>query len=80
MIRVRHRYWMVSGSRWRTAKPSDVDALVSDISVWQQALWKFSSVGHIGKVDGPKAWMEAVDPVVGQQEFRVKLTPPICER
>ena len=62
-------------SRWRTAKPSDVDGLVSEISRWQQALWKFSSVGHIGKVDGPKSWMEAVNPVVEQQEFRLKLHP-----
>jgi hypothetical protein len=64
-------------SRWRTANPSEVDSLVSDIAVRQQELWKFSSVGHIGKVDGPKAWMEPVNPVVGQQEFRVKLTPTL---
>jgi hypothetical protein len=63
-------------ARWRTAKPSDVDAMLSEISQWQEALWKFSSVGHIGKVGGPKAWMEPVSPIVEQQEFRVKLTPP----
>ena len=62
-------------SRWRTAKPSDIDGLVSEISLWQQALWKFSSVGHIGKVDGPKSWMEPVNPIVEQQEFRVRLAP-----
>lgn len=62
-------------SRWRTAKPSDIDGLVSEISLWQQALWKFSSVGHIGKVDGPKSWMEPVNPLVDQQEFRLKLSP-----
>ncbi len=62
-------------SRWRTAKSSDIDGLVKEITTWQQALWKFSSVGHIGKVDGPKSWMEAVTPVVDQQEFRLNLTP-----
>ena len=62
-------------SRWRTAKPADIDGLVGEIARWQQALWKFSSVGHIGKVDGPKSWMEAVNPLVEQQEFRVKLAP-----
>ena len=62
-------------SRWRTAKPSDLDSLVSEISLWQKALWKFNSVGHIGKVDGPRSWMEAVSPLVEQQEFRVKLAP-----
>ena len=39
--------------------PTDAAALVAEIAEWQKALWKFSSVGHIGKVDGPKAWMEA---------------------
>ena len=62
-------------SRWRTAKPSDLDGLVSEISLWQQALWKFNSVGHIGKLDGPRSWMEAVNPLVEQQEFRLQLTP-----
>ena len=62
-------------SHWRTATPPDVDGLVKEISVWQQALWKFNSVGHIGKVNGPKSWMEAVNPIVDHQEFHLKLTP-----
>jgi hypothetical protein len=62
-------------TRWRTATPADVDAMVTEIARWQDTLWKFSSVGHIGKADGPKAWMEPVDPVVEQQEFRIKLAP-----
>ena len=61
--------------RWRSARAADVAAMVDEIAPWQQALWKFSSVGHIGKVDGPKAWMEPVTPVVASQEFRVKLVP-----
>ena len=51
-------------AQWRTAKPGDIDAMVNEIARWQSTLWKFSSVGHIGKEDGPKAWMEPVDPVV----------------
>lgn len=62
--------------RWRTARSGDLDAMVSEIGRWQGTLWKFSSIGHIGKVDGPKAWMEPVDPVADQQEFRVKLAAP----
>lgn len=62
--------------RWRTARPEDVPAMAETIEEWQQTLWKFSSVGHIGKVDGPKAWMEPVTPIVSQQEFRTKLSPP----
>ena len=63
-------------ARWRTAKPENVPAMVAEIGEWQKALWKFSSVGHIGKVDGPKAWMEPVTPLVSQQELRLKLAPP----
>ena len=63
-------------ARWRVAKPENVPAMVAEIGEWQTALWKFSSVGHIGKVGGPKAWMEPVTPLVAQQEARVKLAAP----
>jgi len=49
-------------------------ALAAWIAPWQQALWKFGSVGHIGKVGGPKAWMEPITPLLTRQEFRLKLT------
>jgi hypothetical protein len=60
---------------WRTAKVEDVPAIVTEIGRWQQPLWKFSSVGHVGKVGGPKAWMEPVDPIVARQDVRLKLAP-----
>ncbi len=62
--------------RWQSANVGDLDAMVNEIGLWQNTLWKFSSVGHIGKQDGPKAWMEPVNPIVNQQDFRVKLSPP----
>ncbi len=57
-------------ARWRSAKPGDAAALAKEISQWQHALWKFNSVGHIGKRDGPKAWMEPLTPVQAKQELR----------
>ena len=63
-------------ARWRQAKPGDGVALAQGFAPWQQALWKFSSVGHIGKAGGPKAWMEPVTPLAAQQEFRLKLAAP----
>ncbi len=63
-------------ARWRAAKPEDAPSLAAEIGEWQKALWKFSSVGQIGKTGGPKAWMEPVTPLVAKQELRVKLTPP----
>ncbi len=63
-------------ARWRTARPSDVEAMAKEIAQWRETLWKFSSVGHIGKVGGPKAWMEPVSPIVSERPFRVKLAAP----
>src|SRR5213593_3594299 len=59
-------------ARWRSAKPSDAAVLAKEISQWQHALWKFNSVGHIGKRDGPKAWMEPLTPIQARQELRFK--------
>jgi hypothetical protein len=60
-------------ARWRTAKPADVAALAADISAWQKGLWKFNTVGHIGKVGSPKTWLEPVSPLIAKQEIRFKI-------
>ncbi len=60
-------------SRWRTAKASEAAALTSEIAVWQRTLSRFTTVGQIGKVGGPKRWLEPVDPVVARQEVRFKV-------
>ncbi len=59
-------------ARWLTAKPGDAAALAKSIAEWQGALWKFNSIGHIGKVGGPKAWMEPLIPFRAKQEVRLK--------
>ncbi|TVP96664.1 MAG: DUF1592 domain-containing protein [Planctomycetaceae bacterium] len=46
-----------------------------DIRVWQDSLWRLTSVGHIGKVNGPSRWQEPVSPLVSRHEMRVKLVP-----
>ncbi|MCC7374494.1 MAG: DUF1587 domain-containing protein, partial [Verrucomicrobiales bacterium] len=56
------------------AKAQEPVPIATSIAEWQQALWAFRSVGHIGKVGGPKAWMEPVDPVVARQDIRLRLT------
>jgi hypothetical protein len=63
-------------ARFRAAKPGDAATLSAEVARWQQALWKFSSVGHIGKVGGPKAWMEPISPLAAQQELRLPLPAP----
>lgn len=47
----------------------------ADVEPWQQVLWRFANVGHIGKENGPKAWQEPVTPLVPKHEMRVKLAP-----
>jgi hypothetical protein len=63
-------------ARWRGARVEDVPALASEVSAWQDGLWRFASVGHIGKVGGPKAWMEPVNPLVAGREVRFRASPP----
>ncbi|MSR58801.1 MAG: DUF1592 domain-containing protein [Planctomycetaceae bacterium] len=67
--------------KWQTAKPEEAAALAAEIGVWQSALWKFSTVGHIGKVGGPKSWLEPVNPLVSRQEVRLAIpqTPDATE-
>lgn len=48
----------------------------NEIRVWQQNLWRFTSVGHIGKVNGPKSWQESVDPLVESHTIRMPLSAP----
>lgn len=62
-------------ARWHKAKPADAAALAADIGAWQKELWRFATVGHIGKVGGPKRWMNAVNPLSARQELRIKLPP-----
>lgn len=60
-------------ARWQAAKPADVPEIANDIARWQQTLWRFTSIGHIGKVGGPKAWMEPVSPITTRSDIRFKL-------
>ena len=63
-------------ARWRAAGPADAPAIAEEIVRWQSRLWKFNSVGHIGKVGGPKSWMEPVSPLLTRQEFRLPIPAP----
>jgi len=60
-------------AHWKTATPEHADALAAEVGLWQKGLWRFSSVGHIGKVGGPKAWQEPVTPLASRQELRFKI-------
>lgn len=59
--------------QWRAAKADGSAPLAAEIARWQQALWRFTSVGHIGKVGGPKGWQEPVLPLTARHDLKVKL-------
>jgi hypothetical protein len=63
-------------AQWRAAKPGDAPALTKTIALWQQTLWRFTQVGHIGKRDGPKAWQVPVTPLASAREVRMKIPAP----
>ncbi len=63
-------------TKWRAAKPDELADLVSTIAKWQQSLWRFATIGHIGKRDGPTAWQVPILPLSARHEIRTKLAKP----
>jgi len=66
-------------AHWANAKPEEAPALAAEVAGWQKHLWRFTTVGHIGKVGGPKRWMETVTPLESQQQLRWKFEPTEAE-
>ncbi len=62
-------------TQWRSAKKEDAASIAAVIAQWQQSLWRFASVGHIGKLNGPRAWQEPVLPLTARHEMRLKFNP-----
>ncbi len=63
-------------AQWRAATPGEVATLTQTVNQWQQALWRFTTIGHIGRRDGPKAWQVPVTPLASSREFRIPLRVP----
>lgn len=63
-------------AQWHSATPDDAPALVTSIAQWQQTLWRFTTIGHIGKRDGPTAWQVPMEPLAARQEIRMKVPTP----
>jgi hypothetical protein len=69
--------------RWRAAGPGDAAQLAGFVLREQEGLWKFGTVGHIGKIGGPKAWQEPATPVLRfgpvHPEIEARLETPRAE-
>ena len=62
---------------WHATKSTDAKPFVEMIHQWQQALWRFDPIGHIGREGGPTAWMNPKSVTQSTQDFSIKLTPPV---
>ena len=58
-------------AKWNAG--SDVS---DDIIAWQNLLWQFSVVGHIGMSDGSQSWQVPAMPVASSIELRLPLESP----
>ncbi|MCH8042905.1 MAG: DUF1592 domain-containing protein [Planctomycetes bacterium] len=63
-------------TRWRAAGAKDAAALTAEIAQRQKALWKFNTIGHIGREGGPPSWQQAVTPVASRRQFKLPLPKP----
>ncbi len=63
-------------TKWRMAKPNEFNDLVATILQWQKSLWRFATIGHIGKRNGPSAWQVPIHPLAASHEIRIKLPQP----
>jgi len=57
--------------QWRAG--ATAAQMAETIVHWQKALWRFSSIGHIGKLNGPKSWQVPVLPLTASETLRIKL-------
>jgi hypothetical protein len=62
--------------KFRQATPGNASPVIAAIQSWQQFLWRFYSVGHIGKKNGPAGWQQPWTPLASSQELRLKLPAP----
>lgn len=61
--------------QWRAeASPAQI---AETIAQWQRALWRFGTIGHIGKLNGPKSWQVPVLPLTAYEVMRVKLNATV---
>ncbi|MGB0580768.1 MAG: DUF1592 domain-containing protein, partial [Limisphaerales bacterium] len=58
--------------QWHSDEP-DIEAIADQIRAWQGVLWRFASIGHIGKVNGPKSWQIPVLPLAESQNLTLAL-------
>ena len=61
--------------RWRAAVDRDKagEDLTQFVTAWQNELFKYNVIGHIGRDGKFQPWLDSRDPVTVQREFRIAL-------
>ncbi|MEZ6065996.1 MAG: DUF1592 domain-containing protein, partial [Planctomycetaceae bacterium] len=60
-------------AHWRSDDANAVERMVAEIAAWQRVLFRFNSVGHIGRAGGPERWLDPVSHVAERVELRREL-------
>ena len=60
-------------NQWNRSNDSSLPVLISEVTKWQQALWRYDAIGHIGREGGPKAWMNPRNVTSNIQGARVAI-------
>ena len=63
-------------AHWRAAADDNPKPIVDAVQRWQQALWRFDPIGHIGRQGGPTAWMNPKSITQSSVDFSLELQPP----
>ena len=63
-------------SRWQTANPQDAAELAAAVATWQNGLWVFNPVALLGRKGSRTRWLEAVNPLLTEQELRFSFPAP----
>ncbi|MEC7566889.1 MAG: DUF1592 domain-containing protein [Planctomycetota bacterium] len=63
-------------TRWLATEPDTTTAFIADLTASQNLLWKFNTIGHMGKGGGPPSWQEPITPIQSTLEFEIPLTTP----
>jgi uncharacterized protein YndB with AHSA1/START domain len=62
--------------QWQATTDGNPKPIVEKIQKWQQALWRFDPIGHIGRAGGPTAWMNPQAITRSTENVRLELSPP----
>lgn len=65
--------WILQSVRERFQAGDSAATLAAFVERIQQAVWKFNTVGQIGRAGGPSRWQEPVTPIAQRQSFSLPL-------